>query len=570
MAFLLFFAGEAHLFSWCLLHTRGITITLELFFDLESVLFFSAISWIASAVFYYSQRYIGAEKFLDRFTFLLFRFVLSIFIMVFSPNLFRVIIGWDGLGITSFLLVIYFQNKSSMNAGLITVLTNRLGDVLILRAIAVNLRASHWDHTIENLAGASSNNMIFILLMIIAAFTKRAQIPFSSWLPAAMAAPTPVSSLVHSSTLVTAGVYLLLRFQNVLLITGLSQICLLFGCLTICLAGIGGLFETDFKKMVALSTLRQLGLIVSSLGIGLWQVAFFHLLTHAFFKALLFITTGSRIHSAADYQDLRLISLPWEQRARTTRIALVANISLIGMPFLAGFYSKDLILEILFSASLSVYYYFLFVLGTILTVLYSIRFLMASSFGGLKKIALVHKTEDDVIIFHGYDQLFGLAVFRGALLNWFYLHWASNLLLTLETKNLVLLIILRCLGYSFINKIALATINNTWALKWRLGSIWALHFLAKSYNKLNFLSLVLKWESLLEKFFFPQFLFDQTRASFRQTRKLPLQTSLLRFYLGLASFAILLFLICFEIELFISSFGLDFGSFASKLSQSLF
>ena len=444
----------------------------------------------------------ASEKFLDRFIFLLFSFVLSIFIIVFRPNLFRIIIGWDGLGITSFLLVIYFQNKSSINAGLITVLTNRLGDVLILRAITIILSTSRWDLTLLGFRGNHQNYFFFLLLIIIAAFTKRAQIPFSRWLPAAIAAPTPVSSLVHSSTLVTAGVYLLLRFQNLLFLSQLREICLLFGSLTICLAGIGGMFETDFKKIVALSTLSQLGLIISSLGLGLWKVAFFHLLTHAFFKALLFITTGSRIHTARDYQDLRVISLPWSKGPRTACIALVANIRLIGIPFLAGFYSKDLILEIVFRSRLRVYYYYLFLLGTILTVLYSMRFIINSSFGPLKKQILIQKSEDDLIRFQGYDQLFGLAIFRGATLNWFYLHWSSNLLLTNETKNLVLVIILTCFLRRFLNYFNVGFVNMIPSLKWRLGSIWALHFLAKSFLKSWNLGLMLSLEYTIEKFFF--------------------------------------------------------------------
>ena len=179
-----------------------------------------------------------------------------------------------------------------------------------------------------------------LALALFAAFTKRAQIPFSAWLPAAMAAPTPVSSLVHSSTLVTAGVYLLIRAEDLISATGLRMLPLLAGRATMLIAGVRALFETDIKKIVALSTLSQLGLIIISLGIGGWIITFAHLLAHAYFKALLFMAVGTSIHMADDYQDLRKASLSLSSRITLTFIG-VANLRLCGFPFLAGFYSKD-------------------------------------------------------------------------------------------------------------------------------------------------------------------------------------------------------------------------------------
>lgn len=179
--------------------------------------------------------------------------------------------------------------------------------------------------------------------------TKSAQIPFSAWLPAAMAAPTPVSSLVHSSTLVTAGVYLLFRFSELLSHRAYLPCLLKAGVLTIIIAGCAALSELDIKKIVALSTLSQLGLIITTLGLGLYEIAYFHLLTHAFFKALLFISVGNIIHLSRDFQDLRKIKLIEFCYPVSLSFSLVANCSLCGFPFLAGFYSKDLILEIMFT-----------------------------------------------------------------------------------------------------------------------------------------------------------------------------------------------------------------------------
>lgn len=180
---------------------------------------------------------------------------------------------------------------------------------------------------------------------MVAAITKRAQIPFSAWLPAAIAAPTPVSALVHSSTLVTAGVYLLIRFSFILGET--CSIFLLFiSTITIFISGIVAVFEYDLKKIIALSTLRQLGIIIFAISLGLYNVAFFHLLTHALFKALLFLCAGVLIHGVGNTQDIRSFGALSLNYPVVTVCINLANLSLCGIPFLAGFYSKDLIVEL--------------------------------------------------------------------------------------------------------------------------------------------------------------------------------------------------------------------------------
>jgi len=203
--------------------------------------------------------------------------------------------------------------------------------------------------------------------------TKRAQIPFSAWLPAAIAAPTPVSALVHSSTLVTAGVYLLIRFRNLLNRLFIIKFLLLLGGLTIFIAGLGANFEFDLKKIIALSTLRQLGLIIRILSLGYASLAFFHLLTHALFKALLFICAGVIIHRLKNFQDIRYIGSLVYQIPFTIIFINIANLALCGIPFLAGFYSKDIILEISSFRIINFIRYFLFFFSTGLTVCYSLR-----------------------------------------------------------------------------------------------------------------------------------------------------------------------------------------------------
>lgn len=211
----------------------------------------------------------------------------------------------------------------------------------------------------------------------IAAITKRAQIPFSSWLPAAMAAPTPVRALVHSSTLVTAGVFLLIRFYPFLSsIYGFNFFILIISSLTIFMAGAGALVECDIKKIVALSTLSQLGVIIASIGLGLPNLAFFHLVTHALFKALLFVCVGTLIHLHHHSQDLRGAGNLANQMPLTISCLNIANISLCGLPFISGFYSKDLIIEITIYNNFRMIILFLFFVATIMTASYSIRLII--------------------------------------------------------------------------------------------------------------------------------------------------------------------------------------------------
>jgi len=294
----------------------------------------------------FSTRYIRKEKFFSRFIMLVFFFVMSMYLLILSPNLIRLLLGWDGLGVTSYLLVIFYQRNKSYNAGMLTAITNRLGDAGLLISISLFLFLGNWNYIyISSFSNIISNLLIY--LIIISACTKRAQIPFSAWLPAAMAAPTPVSALVHSSTLVTAGVYLLIRINLIIVEINIRYVLLLIGMITMIIAGITAMIEMDIKKIIALSTLRQLGIIILILGIGNPMLSFFHLLSHAFFKAMLFICAGIIIHNMKDYQDIRKIGIRHNNLNFCISIMMVANIRLCGLPFLRGFYSKDLIIEIL-------------------------------------------------------------------------------------------------------------------------------------------------------------------------------------------------------------------------------
>lgn len=235
---------------------------------------------------------------------------------------------------------------------------------------------------------SSEETFLLIGLVILAALTKRAQMPFSAWLPAAIAAPTPVSALVHSSTLVTAGVYLLIRFNFIL---GLRNFLFLIGTLTIFISGFGANFETDLKKIIALSTLRQLGLMIITLGLGYSEYAFFHLMTHAMFKSLLFLCAGVFIHSIGDLQDIRIMGGLAVSSPVTSFYFICSSMALCGFPFLSGFYSRDMILELFFITGINFFMLIVIFLSTMFTLTYSVRllyFIFFSNAGGRRLLNL--------------------------------------------------------------------------------------------------------------------------------------------------------------------------------------
>ena len=404
--------------EWDLFSPSSHQLRFTLLLDPPSLIFASTILLIAANVLKFATSYIHSDPFLQRFTALVILFVLSIFFLIFIPNLIFLLLGWDGLGITSFLLVIYFQTPAALGAGIITALINRLGDAFLLISIALLLNQGHW--TTPNTSSEFIGPIIPICLTL-AAITKSAQIPFSRWLPAAIAAPTPVSALVHSSTLVTAGVFLLFRFYPFLSSYRLFSPCLLLvAALTILIAGLSAIVESDLKKIIALSTLSQLGVILSTIGLGLPTLAFFHLITHALFKALLFISAGSLIHHFSHTQDLRTITNSAHQAPITSSSILVASLALCGTPFLSGFYSKDLILEILTFNPINLLIFIIFAAATILTTAYSVR-LALSLLWSSSSFSPLHNTHDeDPNLTLPILTLSTAAICVGRIINWMF------------------------------------------------------------------------------------------------------------------------------------------------------
>lgn len=410
--------------------------------DWISLIFISFVFFISSMVIYYSLEYIYGDNFINRFILLIVMFVLSIMFLILRPNFIRILLGWDGLGLVSYCLVIYYQNEKSYGAGMLTALRNRLGDVALLIRIGWMLNYGRWNfiYYIEFMK-IDFAIMIILYLVVFAAFTKRAQIPFSSWLPAAIAAPTPVSSLVHSSTLVTAGVYLLIRFRGGFS-TNLCRFFLLISCLTIFIAGLGANFEYDLKKIIALSTLSQLGVMISILFLGRSLLSFYHLLIHALFKALLFMCAGCIIHNLLNFQDIRYIGNLLRSIPLTCVFFNISNFSLCGLPFLSGFYSKDLILEVFSIGYSNLLIYVLFFLSTGLTVCYRFRLRYYRLIRKFNFLRFNNLMDSGFILLKRMTGLIFFVVFSGCIVSWLIFSIPRFIYLSFLMKMITLIVVI--------------------------------------------------------------------------------------------------------------------------------
>nr|WGO58088.1 NADH dehydrogenase subunit 5 [Rhabdoblatta orlovi] len=468
--------------EWEVVTMNSSSIVMTFLFDWMSLIFMSFVFFISSLVILYSDDYMHDDYNINRFIYLVLLFVMSMMFLIISPNMISILLGWDGLGLVSYCLVIYYQNVKSYNAGMLTALSNRIGDVALLMVIAWMLNFGSWNYIfyLDYLSGSIEMEVV-TFLVVLAGMTKSAQIPFSSWLPAAMAAPTPVSALVHSSTLVTAGVYLLIRFSSSFSPL-LNMVLLLISGLTMFMSGMGANFEYDLKKIIALSTLSQLGLMMSILSMGFAGLAFFHLLTHALFKALLFMCAGVMIHNMKDSQDIRFMGNLAFQMPLTSSCLMISNFALCGMPFLAGFYSKDLILEMVSLSYLNMIGFFLFFFSTGLTVCYSLRLFYYTLCGDFNLTTFYHMGEENSNMIVGMMGLLIMVILGGSIMSWIIFPTPLFIYLPLYLKLLVIMVSISggMLGY----ELAKSNVGYT-LLSLRvknivmfLGSMWYMPYLS--------------------------------------------------------------------------------------------
>lgn len=420
----------AHSFTW--------TIIL----DFTALLFLRTVLFISRNVIWYRQSYLRSDKDADRFILLVFGFVISICLLITRPNMITILLGWDGLGLISYCLVIYYPTKKSSRAGMLTVLRNRVGDICLLLLIGWFSVFGDYSFLVWSWTETSLNHIEWVsFLVIFGAITKRAQIPFSAWLPAAMAAPTPVSALVHSSTLVTAGVYLLIRFSS-LSRESMNWALFVIASLTMFMSGLVAFYEYDLKKIIALSTLSQLGVMIFSISIGLPQLAFFHLVTHALFKALLFLCAGVIIHGNQNSQDIRSYGSLILNFPVIGSCLNLANLSLCGLPFLSGFYSKDIIVELAAQNCWNQFIIRIIFIALGLTVAYSVRLVYFTFVSYVSTGPVIRICDTDTTLNSPILGLTLIALFSGASLSWIQFPFPSLVLLPDSLKLLTTFIIL--------------------------------------------------------------------------------------------------------------------------------
>lgn len=430
------FLNKVWFIEWELFNLNTVSVVISLIFDWMSLSFLIVVRFISAIIIGYSIYYMEGDLNYKRFTFILIMFVISMMFLIIRPNLIRLLLGWDGLGLTSYALVIYYQNESSNNSGIITVLRNRIGDSALLVAIGLCFYLGGWNFYLFDRV-----EVVFMILVILAAMTKRAQIPFSAWLPAAIAAPTPVSALVHSSTLVTAGVFLLVRFSFLIEQHSVIYICLVTGILTMLMAGWVANFENDLKKVIALSTLSQLGLIFMVLGLGEPVLAYFHLVIHALFKSTLFMCAGFVIHNIKGRQDSRFSGLFNFRSPSLGVVFRVTNLALCGFPFLAGFYSKDSVLENTFRGLIGRVLLILVVIATGLTVRYRVRVFFFRVSKASKGLSVSIRGDFSFVLVLSVLGLFLLRILGGFYFRWLIIHRGRVFDLMAVEKFYVLLVI---------------------------------------------------------------------------------------------------------------------------------